>query len=174
MSASLNQSSFDLAIRGLYSDYVWDTAESSRAEESDVEQELSEPEKNLDLQEEPEPSDYGQDEEEGLFQSNLVSCYLREVSQFQLLSLEKEIELARTIKEGEERLVNLVVTHCTSLEIFGNLRSKILRWQSEVARYEGMTIEGIPVTELLNAAPGNGEDAHRAVEGEVQAACGHG
>ena len=111
MSASLNQSSLDLAIRGLYSEYVWDTEKSRRAEESDLDQKLSEPEENHDLPEEPDPSDYGQDEEEGLFQANLVSFYLQDVSQFQLLSLEREIELARTIKEGQERLVNLVVTH---------------------------------------------------------------
>ena len=138
MSPSLNHSSFDLASRGLYSDHVWDTEESPRAEESDLEQKLSESEADLNLAEETDSSDYGQAEEEGLFQSNLVSFYLREVSQFQLLSLEREIELARTIKEGEARLVNLVVTHCTSAEIFGNLRSKIVRWQSEVGTYPGL------------------------------------
>ena len=158
MSTSLNHSSFDTAIRGLYSDYVWDTEESSRAEESDLEQKVNEPEEDLDLPEEPESSDYGQDEEEGLFQSNLVSFYLREVSQFQLLSLEREIELARTIKEGEERLVNLIVTHCASAEIFGNLRSKIVRWQSAVATHPGMrekTVEHIVSTlECAAAAEG--------------------
>ena len=138
MSPSLNHSSLDQAIRGLHSEYVWDTEESLRAEESDIDQELSEPEENNHLQKQSDPSDDGQDEEEGLFQSNLVSFYLREVSQFQLLSLEREIELARTIKEGEESLVNMVLTHCGSTEIFGKLRSKILRWQSEVETFPGM------------------------------------
>ena len=138
MSASLNQSSFGLAVQDLYQDYVWDTEESHRAEESDLDQKLNEPEEKHDLQEEPDPLDLGQDEEEELFQSNLVSFYLQDVSQFQLLSLEREIELARIIKEGQERLVNLVVTHCTSAEIFGNLRSKIVRWQSEVGTYPGL------------------------------------
>jgi len=137
MSASLNQSSFGLAIQDLYPEYAWDTEESHRAEESDLDQELSEPEEKQDLKEESDPLDLGQ-EEEGLFQSNLVSFYLQDVSQFQLLSLEREIELARTIKEGQERLVNLVVTHCASVEIFGNLRRKIVRWQSEVGTYPGL------------------------------------
>jgi RNA polymerase primary sigma factor len=138
MSASLNQSSFNLAIQDLYSEYVWDREESHPTEESDLEQKLSRPEANLDLQEDQDPLDPGQDEEEELFQSNLVSFYLQDVSRFQLLSPEREIELARTIKEGQEGLVNLVVTHCGSAELFGNLRNKIVRWQSEVGTYPGL------------------------------------
>jgi len=138
MSASLNQSSSALATQDLYAEYVWKTEESLQVEESDLDQKTSEPEENYNLQEEPDPSDLDQEEEEGLFQSNLVSFYLQEVSQFQLLSLEREIELAKTIKEGEERLVNLIITHCASAEIFGNLRSKIVRWHSEVETYPGM------------------------------------
>ena len=138
MSASLNQSSSALATQDLYAEYVWKTKESLQVEESDLDQKTSEPEENYNLQEEPDPSDLDQEEEEGLFQSNLVSFYLQEVSQFQLLSLEREIELAKTIKEGEERLVNLIITHCASAEIFGNLRSKIVRWHSEVETYPGM------------------------------------
>jgi len=138
MSASLNQSSFGLAIQDLYPEYVWDREESHPAEESDLDQKLFKPEENHDLQEGPDPLDPCQDEEEELFQSNLVSFYLQDVSRFQLLSPEREIELARTIKEGQEGLVNLVVTHCASAELFGNLRNKILRWQSEVGTYPGL------------------------------------
>jgi RNA polymerase primary sigma factor len=138
MSASLNQSSFGLAIQDLYSEYVWDREESHSAEESDLEKKLSRPEANLHLQEDPDPLEPGQDEEEELFQSNLVSFYLQDVSRFGLLSPEREIELARTIKGGQEGLVNLVVTHCGSAELFGNLRNKIVRWQSEVGTYPGL------------------------------------
>ena len=138
MSASLNQSSFGLAIQDLYLEYLWDPEETQGAEESDIDQQLTGPEENHDRQEEQYSSDLSQDEEEGIFQSNLVSFYLQEVSQFQLLSLEREIALARTIKEGQEKLVNLVVTHCAPAEIFGNLRSKVVRWQSEVGTYPGL------------------------------------
>ena len=169
MSASLNQSSFSLALRDLYPEYVWDTEQSHRAEESALDQKQNEPEEKQDLQEEPDPLDLGQDEEEGLFQANLVSFYLQDVSQFQLLSLEREIQLARTIKEGQERLVNLVVTHCGSAEIFGNLLSKIVCWQSEVGTYPGLRekiIEHIVSTlERVAAVAGAPETCRRlAVE----------
>jgi len=138
MSASLNQSSLGLAIQDLYPDYVWDREECQPAEESDLDQELNRPEANLDLQEESDSLAPCQEEEEEVFQSNLVSFYLQDVSRFELLSPEREIELARTIKECQEGLVNLVVTHCASAELFGNLRNKIARWQSEVGTYPGL------------------------------------
>jgi RNA polymerase primary sigma factor len=137
MSAYLNQSPHGLALQDLYSDYVWDREESQQTEDSDSDQKLSGIEANLDLNEEPVPLASGQEEEE-LFQSNLVSFYLQDVSRFELLSPEREIELARTIKECQEGLVNLVVTHCGSAELFGNLRNKIARWQSEVGTYPGL------------------------------------
>jgi RNA polymerase primary sigma factor len=172
MSGHVNKSSSGVAIQDLYPEYVWDTEESCGTEESDLDQKSTEPEENQGLQEEPDPSDLGKDEEDGLFQSNLVSFYLQDVSQFQLLSLEREIELARTMKEGEERLVNLIVTHCASAEIFGNLRSQILRYQSEVATYPGMRekiVEHIFSTlECLSAAEGAPEICRRlAVEARL-------
>ncbi len=138
MSASLKQSSLDLTIQDLYPEYVWDGKESHPADEYDQEQKLIRPEANLDLQEDSDTFDPGQEEEEGPFQSNLVSFYLQDVSRFQLLSPEREIELARTIKECQEGLVYLVVTHCVSVELFGNLRNKIVRWHSEVGTYPGL------------------------------------
>ena len=138
MSASLNQSSHGLAIQDLYPDYVWDREESHQTEDPDSDQKRTRIEANIDLDEEPSTLAPGQEEEEELFQSNLVSFYLQDVSRFELLSPEREIELARTIKECQEELVNLVVTHCGSAELFGNLRNKIARWQSEVGTYPGL------------------------------------
>lgn len=138
MSASLNQSSHDLAIQDLYPDYAWDREESHSGEDSDSDGKLTRTEANLDQQEEPDPLASPHEEEEELFQSNLVSFYLQDVSRFELLSPEREIELARTLKESQEGLVNLVLTHCGSVELFGNLRNKIARWQSEVGTYPGL------------------------------------
>lgn len=138
MSASLNQSSLGLAMQDLYPDYAWDREESHQAEESDLDQNSNRPEANHHLPEESDPLAPCQEEEEGLFQSNLVSFYLQDVSRFQLLSPEQERELARTIKECQEGLVNLIVTHCGSVELFGNLRNKIVSWQSEVGTYPGL------------------------------------
>jgi RNA polymerase primary sigma factor len=167
MSAHLNRSSFGLAIQDLYPEYVWHKDESYRAEESGLEQKLTESEEKHGLEEEPDTVELCQDEEEGLFQANLVSFYLQEVSQFQLLNIEREIDLARTIKEGQERLVNLVATQCVSSDIFGNLRGKILRWHSEVGTYPGLRekiVEHIVATlESVAAAEGAPEICQRLV-----------
>ena len=46
--------------------------------------------------------------EEDLFQGDLISCYLQDISHYPLLSPEREIELAKIIKEGQEELVGLL------------------------------------------------------------------
>ena len=80
MSASPNQSSHGLAIQDLYPDYVWDREESHQTEDSDSDRKLTRIEGNFDLQEEPDPLTPPQEEEEELFQSNLVSFYLQDVA----------------------------------------------------------------------------------------------
>ena len=77
-------------------------------------------------------------EEDDFFQTNLINCYLQDVSRYHLLTLEREIELARTIKEGQEEVVNVVVTHCVAEKHFGDFRKKILKWQSEVESFPGL------------------------------------
>jgi DNA-directed RNA polymerase sigma subunit (sigma70/sigma32) len=42
---------------------------------------------------------------EDMFQGDLISCYLQEISHFPLLTPEREIELAKTIKKGQKELV---------------------------------------------------------------------
>ncbi|MGD8877529.1 MAG: sigma-70 factor domain-containing protein, partial [Syntrophobacterales bacterium] len=46
--------------------------------------------------------------EEDMFQGDLISCYLQEISHFPLLTPEREIELAKTIKKGQKELVALM------------------------------------------------------------------
>ena len=169
MSASVNQSPPDLAIQDFYTEHVWDQEESQQVEEPDLNEKLRGPKENDDQQEESHSLDLCQEDDDGPFQSNLISFYLQDVSQLQLLSLEREIELARTIKEGQERLVNLVVAHCGSAEIFGNLRGKIIRWHSQVGTYPGLRekiVEHIVSTlESLAAVKGAPEICQRlAVE----------
>ncbi|MGV8074605.1 MAG: RNA polymerase sigma factor RpoD/SigA [Syntrophobacteraceae bacterium] len=45
------------------------------------------------------------------YEEDPVTCYLREVSGYPLLSQEREIELALIIREGQEKLVGLVAEH---------------------------------------------------------------
>ena len=141
MSTPSNQSSSGLAVQDLYPQYTWDCEEIHSPEESDSlapAQPLAKEKESHSLLEEIDPVDAGGDEEGELFQSNLISAYLQDVSRLHLLSPERETDLARIIKEGQEGLVNLAITHCASQELFGDLRQKILTWQSEVGTYPGL------------------------------------
>ena len=66
--------------------------------------------------------EYAQDESEvldsaaeagGDFEDDHITCYLREVSSYPLLSPDKEIELAQTIRQGQNQLVQLSVDHAS-------------------------------------------------------------
>jgi RNA polymerase primary sigma factor len=61
------------------------------------------------------------------FDEDHVTCYLREVSSFPLLTPEMEIELAKRIRDGQDRLVRLVETHRdehpTVKDLYGKVRN---------------------------------------------------
>lgn len=63
------------------------------------------------------------------FEDDPVTCYLKEVSSYPLLSQEREIELALTIRRGQDRLVELVeenVSHKNSIhELDGKVKKLI-------------------------------------------------
>jgi RNA polymerase primary sigma factor len=80
----------------------------------------------------------GEEDEEGSgscatpmdeFEDDPVTCYLKEVSSYPLLSQEREIELALTIRRGQDRLVELVeenVSHKRSIhELDGKVKKLI-------------------------------------------------
>ena len=144
MPVSLDHESFSLTIQDLGFEYVLDGAESFSGIELNptaADPALDEFNKNqghagkIDL---PKSHTPPQAEEEEQFQKNLISFYLRDVSQFSLLTPEREIELAKTIKESQELLVNLVVHNCAAENHFPHLRQKILNWQSDVESYPGL------------------------------------
>ena len=77
-------------------------------------------------------------DKEDLFQGDLVSCYLQEISRFPLLTPEREMELAKTIKEGQEGLVSLIFDQRTAGSQFDDLREKLRKWQAESTAYPGL------------------------------------
>ena len=167
MSVSLNRSDPGLTIQDLYPDYVWDNGTSASGQECgaiDSEQQLAQVEEKQDHSGEIDPLDASvtsDTKEDNLFQTNLINCYLQDVSRFRLLSQEREIELARTIKEGQEEVVNVAVTYCVAEKHFGDFRKKILKWQSEVESFPGRRekmVEHI-VSTLERGAGGNGSAA---------------
>ena len=76
--------------------------------------------------------------EEDLFQSDLISCYLQDISQYPLLSPEREIELAKIIKQGQEELVALLWDDRAKNSRFDGIRKQLRRWQDESENYPGL------------------------------------
>lgn len=167
MSVSLNHLDSGLTIQDLFPEYARDQGTSDPDQKCgaiDSEQQLAQGEEKQDHSGRMDPLDANltsDTEEDHLFQTNLINCYLQDVSRFHLLSQEREIELARTIKQGQEEVVNMAVNYCVSEKHFGDFRNKILKWQSEVESYPGLRekmVEHI-VSTLESGAAGNGSAA---------------
>ena len=79
--------------------------------------------------------------EEDMFQGDLISCYLQEISHFPLLTPEREIELAKTIKKGQKELVALMWNERTSGSHFDGLRQQLRKWQKESINYLRNTLK---------------------------------
>ena len=76
--------------------------------------------------------------EEDLFQGDLISCYLQDISHYPLLSPEREMELAKIIKEGQENLVALLWDDRAKDSRFDGIRKQLRRWQDESENYPGL------------------------------------
>jgi RNA polymerase primary sigma factor len=59
------------------------------------------------------------------FEDDHVTCYLKEVSNYPLLTPEKEIELAQAIRRGQDELVELVAERAGNDPILADLNDKV-------------------------------------------------
>jgi RNA polymerase primary sigma factor len=91
--------------------------------------------------------EYGQDESElldstteasGEFEDDHITCYLREVSSYPLLSPEREIDLAQTIRNGQNQLVKLVTDHASHSHVLQELEYKIARLLDNEKSFPGV------------------------------------
>ncbi len=75
---------------------------------------------------------------EGEFDEDHVSCYLREVSGYPLLTQEREIELAQTIREGQTRLVELMAEHKDSHKLLADADAKVQKLLAHEKAFPGV------------------------------------
>jgi RNA polymerase primary sigma factor len=72
------------------------------------------------------------------FEDDHITCYLREVSSYPLLSPEKEINLAQTIREGQNRLVRMIAEQAPHEKVFQDLEQKIERLLDNEKNFPGV------------------------------------
>lgn len=91
--------------------------------------------------------EYGQEESEfldssteasGEFEDDHITCYLREVSSYPLLSPEREIDLAQTIRDGQNQLVKLVSDHAAESQVLKDLEYKITKLLDNEKSFPGV------------------------------------
>lgn len=76
--------------------------------------------------------------EEGEFDEDHVSCYLREVAGYPLLTQEREVELAQTIREGQTLLVELMECHKSSNRLLGDAHAKVQKLLAHEKAFPGV------------------------------------
>lgn len=72
------------------------------------------------------------------FEDDPVTCYLKEVSSYPLLSQEREIELALTIRGGQDRLVEMVRAHACEEKAVQDLYHKVQKLLSHEKTFPGV------------------------------------
>ena len=72
------------------------------------------------------------------FDEDHVTCYLREVAGYPLLSQEREIALAQTIRRGQEQLVQLIEEFASRDELIRELRNKVKKLVTHEKTFPGV------------------------------------
>jgi RNA polymerase primary sigma factor len=72
------------------------------------------------------------------FEEDHITCYLKEVSTYPLLTAEREIELAQTIREGQERLEKMVEEYASEERILQDLDMKVRKLLAHEESFPGV------------------------------------
>lgn len=125
--------------------------------------------------------------EEISYESDHVSAYLREVAHHPLITPEREMELAEIIRQGQDELINLVISHADAHEILKKLSERLQKIQAKEKAFPGLRDKAVrlinkTVNQLVQKHPENVllkslqsrcieivEKVHRAKEEMVEA-----
>jgi RNA polymerase primary sigma factor len=72
------------------------------------------------------------------FDEDHVTCYLREVAGYPLLTQEREVVLAQTIRRGQEQLVQLIEEFASRDELVQELRNKVKKLVTHEKTFPGV------------------------------------
>lgn len=146
---------FDLYFKrkGMDEDYrslIGDGSFREELKESDLEMDGSVCLEPSEVDEAPEADGYFEEEEkesaaeqeedhaDGNFEEDHVTCYLKEVASYPLLTQEREKELAQTIRSGQEKLVGLVAGSVSEDKLIADLHQKVQKLQAHEKAFPGV------------------------------------
>ena len=72
------------------------------------------------------------------FEEDHITCYLKEVSSYPLLTQERETELAQMIRHGQDELVQIVDEHASSNKIMADLSEKVYKLLEHEQTFPGV------------------------------------
>lgn len=72
------------------------------------------------------------------FDEDHITCYLKEVASYPLLTQEREIELAQTIRFGQEKLVEMIHRNSAESRVFEELDQKVQKLLSHEKSFPGV------------------------------------
>ena len=87
---------------------------------------------------EEEESQYAEPAVSGDFEDDPVSCYLKEVSSYPLLTQEREVELAQTIRQGQESLERIVEDYADDDRLLFDLHKKVQKLLAHEETFPGV------------------------------------
>lgn len=85
-----------------------------------------------------EDSQYAEAAVSGDFEDDHVSCYLKEVSSYPLLTQEREVELAQAIRKGQEALEQMVEEYALQDKLFQELHKKVQKLLAHEQSFPGV------------------------------------
>jgi len=72
------------------------------------------------------------------FEEDHITCYLKEVSSYPLLTQERETELAQIIRHGQDKLVQIVREHASDDRIMADLNEKVKKLLEHEQTFPGV------------------------------------